>query len=1841
MKIRFPYLLIVLCVLSVLPVGARAATFTVTNTNDSGAGSLRQAVLDANAAAGADEIRFSLPAAVQTITLRTGEITFTDSVTVNGTSAKTLIISGNGTPFGGIRSRVFRIVSGAAVTLNNLTVRDGNGAGASDSNGGGIRNEGLLSLNSVAVTNNSGSDGGGIYSSGNVGVNNSLIAYNFANRGGGSRGGGIFNQTGTCVIVNSTVFFNDSNGDGGGIYNQSLVGMTNVTFVKNNSNFGAAGAIYAAGGATTNIRNSLVEGNTSSNSAREVSGAFTSIGYNFIGRTAGSTGFGETGDILNQNNSGVNGDLADNGGETLTARLEAGGLAINAGDPTNAFPTDQRGYVRPAGGRADIGAFESNSTQFVPGAPDLRAASDSGISSTDNLTNSRAPIFDLTAAPGSTIELLRDGVAVDRETTDGGVTLTLSDPNPPANGTFNYAARLLGNTVSSASVTVIYDTTAPTAAVNQASNQTDPTVSTAINFTAAFSEPVYNFDTAAVVLGGTAGANAAVISGSASSYNIAARGMTQSGTVTATITANAATDAAGNGNDAPTVTDNTVTYNLYDYIVNTTNDATDAQGCDAFHCSLREAINAVNAGTGGATANIGFADFFRTAPRTIQLGSTLTIRRSVNITGAGGNNLTVVNAANNRAFAITTGSNSVNLAVTLSDLTLSNLTTGGGIFSSAFASASGTINLTINNAVITNGNFAANGVGILNGVRSTLVLNNSTISNNNSQNFSGSGIYNEGAGTVTINDSILSGNTGSSSIAGSGISNNGAGSTVSLNRTTMSGNTTTGASSSISNSNGTLMLTDSTVTGGTLAGSFSLISSSGSTATATLIRSTVRNNTVTSSNCGALLVGGIFNTQGTLTLENSTVSGNTVNTGCSGSSGIGGITSSGGTVNLTASTVSGNTANAANGGSVTNGGIAIIGGASGQLINVTISGNRALNGINANHGGILNDGTTSIINSTVTDNEASSIGANSSSGITNFGSVNIRNTIVADNRNSAVRNVLGGFVSRGNNFIGNAVNSAGWTQSDVTNAAGAARLAPLADNGGTVRTHALLPESPLIDKGSNCVLTQNGCGTNNPAITTDTRGANRSVGANVDIGAFEYDYACGVDTISINAQPQSVSVVAGQPIIFSVGLTGRLPRSIQWQISNNGGATWADVTGANGATLNLGNADIYDSYTNVRYRAIVTPICGAPPLTTNAATVTVNPATGGGGATCENLSVRASGWFRAANNANDEITGQTGFLFGNATFGAGKTGRAFSFDGFDDAVVVPSNGLRPPSQVSVEAWVNFRSLTSSTFGSAPAGTQFLVFKKNSRGGNFEGYALFKERNQTTRKDFLAFIIADRNGLQQKVVSSVEITTGSWFHVVGTFDGAFVRIYINGQNVNSIPIDPNFTGLDYDTSNVIFGSTEQSIYDGRLSGLLDEVKIYSQALTASEILANYNADSAGTCLINRWTGATNTDWANASNWSAGAVPTGADTAYIFAAGSSNSPTLNTNAAVGNLNISGGRAVIVNPNVNFTVTGAINVNGVLRVGGNFAPDAATILTGGGSFIFDSPTPQTIPAQTYPNLTVANANKTLGGNVTVLGQFDLAASVTTGASKITLAPNATTTRTSGYVIGNVEKQFAAGASSAFTFPVGTPNGYSPVTAANNANGAAGSLTVSATQSAHPTSAGVANRINRFWTLNGTGGLNLNLTFNYLNADVVGDETPLRLQKIENGTATAQTDATIDTGANTATLNNVTSFSDWTLFGAAPPTAANSAIIGRVSDADGRGVFGAVLFLTDQNGSVRYARTNPFGYYRFAEVPAGAIYVVAVKHKQHGFTAQIVTVNNDLTELNFVAAPSARPND
>ncbi len=115
-----------------------------------------------------------------------------------------------------------------------------------------------------------------------------------------------------------------------------------------------------------------------------------------------------------------------------------------------------------------------------------------------------------------------------------------------------------------------------------------------------------------------------------------------------------------------------------------------------------------------------------------------------------------------------------------------------------------------------------------------------------------------------------------------------------------------------------------------------------------------------------------------------------------------------------------------------------------------------------------------------------------------------------------------------------------------------------------------------------------------------------------------------------------------------------------------------------------------------------------------------------------------------------------------------------------------------------------------------------------------------------------------------------------------------------------------------------------------------------------------------------------------------------------------------------------------------------------------------------------------------------------------------------------------------------------------------------------------------------------------------------------------------LPNDTLASRT-ATLNVGGQTHTITQ----------SAFAPTSATVSISGRVATSGGRAISRAIVTMTDAQGNMRQAITNPFGYYRFKDVAAGQTIIVSVSAKRYRFAPQVVSLTEGLTELNFFAEP------
>lgn len=409
------------------------AVIPVSSLADSGPGTLRAAITEADADTTPDTITFT-PSVTGTITLSTALPDLSAAITIAGPGASVLTVARSSAP-GTSEFRIFTVPAGAEVTISGLTIS----GGASGDRGGGISNAGTLTVTGSNLSGNSGRGGGGISNSstltvitsmisGNVGlglgggiantgmvtVTNSTVSGNHGESGPAGRGNGrgIYNQ-GTFTVTNSTISGNTAGefilggGDGGGIYNQGTFTLTNSTINGNHAFPGNGGGIDNSG--TLTVTNSTISDNVAD---EEFSFGGHGQGINNSGTLTVATsifangGFGN-GDFGNLGSVGTNpgttivsqghnlfsdkpavpldptdlvntdpllGPLADNGGPTQTQALLPGSPAIDAGVPIAGVTADQRGVPRPHGAAPDIGDFESRGFTITVVGGDRQAA---------------------------------------------------------------------------------------------------------------------------------------------------------------------------------------------------------------------------------------------------------------------------------------------------------------------------------------------------------------------------------------------------------------------------------------------------------------------------------------------------------------------------------------------------------------------------------------------------------------------------------------------------------------------------------------------------------------------------------------------------------------------------------------------------------------------------------------------------------------------------------------------------------------------------------------------------------------------------------------------------------------------------------------------------------------------------------------------------------------------------------------------------------------------------------------------------------------------------------------------------------------------------------------------------------------------------------------------------------------------------------------------------------------------------------------------------------------------------------------------------------------------------
>lgn len=305
---------------------------------------------------------------------------------------------------------------------------------------------------------------------------------------------------------------------------------------------------------------------------------------------------------------------------------------------------------------------------------------------------------------------------------------------------------------------------------------------------------------------------------------------------------------------------------------------------------------------------------------------------------------------------------------------------------------------------------------------------------------------------------------------------------------------------------------------------------------------------------------------------------------------------------------------------------------------------------------------------------------------------------------------------------------------------------------------------------------------------------------------------------TITRQPTNVTAIESTSASFSVQATGTAPLSYQWLFQGQplAGRTASSFTLSN---LQLGNSG--------EYAAVVSNAYGV--RTSSVAVLTVVPRP-----PCVSIHEGLVGWWRGENSQLDNWGDNTPTLSRAGNYTLGKVGLAFinSLIGIADAPA-----LRMTNGLTIEGWVNPATVSSVRVIAAkyeyplvpPYGTQSSYFLGLTNNG-----ALF-------------FMLSTNGSVLTNTMLATTnlLPINQWSHVAATYDGAVMRIYLNGNQIGQ----RNHAGGIFAGSAPLGlgGFAIGTSSPWQFSGSMDEISLYNRSLSAAEIQSIVAADLTGKCL----------------------------------------------------------------------------------------------------------------------------------------------------------------------------------------------------------------------------------------------------------------------------------------------------------------------------------------------------------------------------------------------------------
>ena len=442
-----------------------------------------------------------------------------------------------------------------------------------------------------------------------------------------------------------------------------------------------------------------------------------------------------------------------------------------------------------------------------------------------------------------------------------------------------------------------------------------------------------------------------------------------------------------------------------------------------------------------------------------------------------------------------------------------------------------------------------------------------------------------------------------------------------------------------------------------------------------------------------------------------------------------------------------------------------------------------------------------------------------------------------------------------------------------------------------------------------------------------------------------------------------------------------------------------------------------------------------------------------------------------------DMDGATDWVTASAFFGPHL---ALDFDGADDFVDCgSSNELNiTGTAISVEAWIYPRSFPTNSWESTILGNDTEPAS---------GYVL-----RFGGSGVLSFVYGDGDWNTEALSSNNALSLDTWQHVAAIYDGANIKLYIDGiENSSTANSDP------INTSSSSFKIGQSGLGGRWMNGKIDEVRIWNNVRTQTEIRENmcktligneanlvayYKMDNSDSTIVtdfsanandgtltnmdeatdwvtstafNTWLNTDDATWTETTNWSLGTAPSSTDNIGIYSYSGGTNASLPT-VTVKNITLGASSTMDLGTNTftvsgNSTLFGTVNISsGTIDIAGNFdatggsipfsdagnlkvsgtVTSMGTLSTTNGTVTYDGGV-QDVATGSYYHLSLSGGTKILGGNITVNGNLSNAADATLDMNNhdVTIKGNLTLESGAGWTKGSGTTTFNSSTSQTLT--------------------------------------------------------------------------------------------------------------------------------------------------------------------------------------------------------------------